>query len=110
MTCHFFAIPAVDSAAEQVHLNGFCQRHRVVSIDRQFVNAGTDPHWAMCVQVAWAAKPTDPIPRRVSGRPALIRPNCKAPRVLAGAGVGALGRTLPGTPPFAVAWPIAGLA
>jgi len=110
MTFHFFAIPALNSAAEQVHLNDFCQRHRVVSVDRQFVNAGTDSHWAMCVQFARAAKPMDQMPHPVSGRPVLTRPSCKAPGGGVAAGVDAPGRTLPGTPFFAVAWPIAGLA
>ena len=52
MTFHFFAVPASDSAAAQEHLNDFCQRHRVVSVDRQFVNDGANSHWAICIQIA----------------------------------------------------------
>lgn len=52
MSFHFFAVPALDPEAEQGRLNDFCQRHRVVAVDRQFVAAGADSHWAICVQIA----------------------------------------------------------
>ena len=52
MSFHFFAVPALDSEAEQSRLNDFCQRHRVVSVDRQFVSNGANSHWAICVLTA----------------------------------------------------------
>jgi len=52
MQMHFFAIPALDPAAAQAELNHFIAAHRVASVERQFVQAGTDSHWVVCVSVA----------------------------------------------------------
>lgn len=52
MQMHFFAIPTLDSQVAQDELNRFCAGHRVVAVDRQFVSAGRDSHWAVCLTVA----------------------------------------------------------
>ena len=52
MSLHFFAIPALDPAAAQAELNAFCQRHRVLKVERHLVDAGLDSHWVLCLQVA----------------------------------------------------------
>lgn len=52
MEHHFFAIPALDPARSQDELNRFCAERRVVSVDRQFVAAGQDSFWAICVAIA----------------------------------------------------------
>jgi superfamily II DNA helicase RecQ len=67
MSYHFFAIPALDPAAAQAELNAFCARHRVLQVERQFVNAGVDSHWALCVQVA---EGPGPLPAALKARAA----------------------------------------
>ena len=57
MSFYFFAVPAFDPEAEQSRLNDFCHRHRVVSVDRQFVNDGANSHWAICIQIAHGPGP-----------------------------------------------------
>jgi len=52
MQMHFFAVPALDPRAAQDELNRFCAAQRVVSVERQFVAAGRDSYWVICVQVA----------------------------------------------------------
>ena len=52
MQMHFFAIPALDPGAAQADLNEFIASHRVASVERQFVQAGPDSHWALCVSIA----------------------------------------------------------
>ncbi len=52
MALHFFVIPIHDSGAAQQALNSFCAAHRVVSLERQFVTAGADSCWALCVTVS----------------------------------------------------------
>lgn len=57
MSFHFFAVPALDPEAEQDRLNDFCQSHRVVAVDRQFIAAGAASHWAICIQIAQGPGP-----------------------------------------------------
>jgi superfamily II DNA helicase RecQ len=52
MEYHFFAVPALDPQNAQDALNRLCAQRRVVSVDRQFVAAGIDSFWAVCVTVA----------------------------------------------------------
>lgn len=54
MTMHFFAIPALTPQLAQDEFNRFCQAHRVVGIERQFVGDGANAYWALCVTVAAA--------------------------------------------------------
>lgn len=52
MELYFFAIRAADPREAQDELNRFCAGRRVVAVDRQFVSAGVDSFWAICVTVA----------------------------------------------------------
>ena len=57
MSLYFFAIPALDPHRVQDELNRFCAGQRVVAVERQFVAAGLDSYWAVCVTVASGAGP-----------------------------------------------------
>ncbi len=57
MQMHFFAIAALDPAEGQAELNQFLGAHRVTGIERQFVPAGTDSHWAVCVSIVQGPEP-----------------------------------------------------
>lgn len=52
MQLHLFAIPALHPEDAQQELNAFCASRRVVAIERQFVAAGLESYWALCVVVA----------------------------------------------------------
>lgn len=54
---HFFAIPALHPEDAENELNAFCAAQRVVAIERQFVAAGTQSYWALCVVVATGPSP-----------------------------------------------------
>lgn len=67
---HFFAIPALHPEDAQPQLNAFCAAHRVVAVERQFVTAGLESFWALCVVVAAGPGPlpdTLKAPERRSG-------------------------------------------
>ncbi len=49
MALKFFTIPIRDPSQSEADLNGFLSSHRVVSIDRKFVDAGTNSFWTICV-------------------------------------------------------------
>lgn len=51
-TLYFFTIPALSPALEQAALSQFLATHRVASIEKQWIAAGTDSAWAICVTVA----------------------------------------------------------
>ncbi len=57
MPLYFFTIPALDPLPAQEELNRFCAGQRVVSIDRQFVEAGINSYWSLCVCVATGPEP-----------------------------------------------------
>ena len=49
MGLHFVTIPARDAEAAERSLNGFLASHRVLSIERRFVDVGVNSFWAICV-------------------------------------------------------------
>ncbi len=49
MALKFFTIPIRDVAQGETELNGFLSSHRVLAVDRQFVNLGENSFWALCV-------------------------------------------------------------
>jgi superfamily II DNA helicase RecQ len=70
MEYHFFAIPALDPRPAQDELNRVCSGRRVVSVDRQFVAAGAESFWAVCVSIAPGDGPLPDelkVPERRSG-------------------------------------------
>ena len=49
MSFKFFHIPVRDAAAAEEALNTFLGNHRVLSIDRRWVDQGADSFWSFCV-------------------------------------------------------------
>ena len=74
MSLHFFSIPALDSRGAQDELNQFCDAHRVVAVDRQFVSQGADSYWAVCVTVAAGHGPLPDALKSPERRPAVDCP------------------------------------
>jgi len=44
-----FFIPAIDGEANAAELNRFYSQHRVVEVEKHFVNNGHDSFWSFCV-------------------------------------------------------------
>lgn len=51
MKFQFFRIGAQHPEDDQAVLNQFCSQHRVTAVDKQFVAAGANSFWAICVTV-----------------------------------------------------------
>jgi superfamily II DNA helicase RecQ len=49
MPLKFFLVPAFEPAAAETEINAFLGSHRVVAIDRRFVDQGVNSFWALCV-------------------------------------------------------------
>jgi superfamily II DNA helicase RecQ len=49
MALKFFIVPAFDPAAAEAKINAFPGRHRVVTIERRWVEQGGGSFWAICV-------------------------------------------------------------
>ena len=49
MSFRFFQIPIRDGGSAVEDLNRFLGGHRVLSIDRRFVDLGTESFWSFCV-------------------------------------------------------------
>lgn len=49
MALQFFFIRVTDAAAAADELNRFLTNHRVLTVERQFVNDGSQSFWAICV-------------------------------------------------------------
>lgn len=49
MPLKFFLVPVADSNGAELELNAFLVRHRVLSVDRRWVDQGRDSFWAVCV-------------------------------------------------------------
>lgn len=49
MALKFFHIGTRDAEAMEAELNSFLSRHRIVTIERRFVDCGLDSFWALCV-------------------------------------------------------------
>ncbi len=49
MNLHFFTIPAYFPEDAQQLLNDFCAQHRVISIEKQFVDLGVESYWSCVV-------------------------------------------------------------
>lgn len=51
MKLQFFTVPAKFPEEIQQRVNAFCTQHRVLTIDKQFVNLGNESYWSICVTV-----------------------------------------------------------
>lgn len=49
MPLKFFLVPVADSNGAELELNAFLVRHRVLSVDRRWVDQGQNSFWAVCV-------------------------------------------------------------
>ncbi len=49
MVLKFFTIPVRDASPTETELNSFLTSHRVLALDRQFVNLGENSFWTICV-------------------------------------------------------------
>ncbi|MBL8392584.1 MAG: hypothetical protein JNN21_12050 [Candidatus Accumulibacter sp.] len=49
MRFHFFTVEALAPTAGEAELNAFCARHRIASVDKQFVAHGTHGYWLFCL-------------------------------------------------------------
>jgi superfamily II DNA helicase RecQ len=49
MAYRFFQVPVRDSGAAEEELNRFLRGHRVLSVDRRWVDLGTESYWCFCV-------------------------------------------------------------
>lgn len=49
MPLRFFIVPVISPREAEEELNGFLSRHRVVGMDRRWVDLGTSSFWAICV-------------------------------------------------------------
>jgi superfamily II DNA helicase RecQ len=58
MKFEFFSVPACSPEQGQQELNAFCGRHRIVSIEKQFVLNGEQSYWAICVSYLENGKKT----------------------------------------------------
>lgn len=81
MQRHYFAIPALDPRPAQDELNQFCASHRVAGVESQFVAAGRDSYWALCVTVASGPEPLPDALKAAERRKATRQENGAAPRV-----------------------------
>ena len=50
MSLRFFRVSAIGDVDEEQALNSFLDTHRVVSVERQLVEIGTNSFWAICVE------------------------------------------------------------
>ena len=49
MAFKFFTIPIEDSASMETELNAFLRSHRVLAVDRRWVEQGTNSFWSVCI-------------------------------------------------------------
>ena len=50
MALKFFVVPVMDAASSEMDANGFLGCHRVISVDRHFVEQGNNSFWSLCVE------------------------------------------------------------
>ena len=58
MPLKFFHIPSRDPVMGEAELHSFTSSHRVVTIDRRFVDDGQNSYWALCVDYLLGPAPT----------------------------------------------------
>lgn len=62
MKLQFFSVNALEPEADQAAIDDFCVKHRLVSVDKRFVERGEFCYWSVCITYLEAsvspAKPT----------------------------------------------------
>ncbi len=68
MKLKFFSVNALDPQTDQEMLDDFCLSHRLVSVDKRFVENGECCYWSVCVTYLEASsspsKPTSAVNKR----------------------------------------------
>lgn len=82
MRLRFFSIPALAPEQASEEVSTFLSTHRVLGIDRRFVDAGADSYWAICVTYTATKDAGNPARRSkkvVDYREVLSEPEFAAP-------------------------------
>ncbi|MEZ6127575.1 MAG: HRDC domain-containing protein [Planctomycetaceae bacterium] len=66
MGLRFFTVPVRDSENQERELNGFLASHKILSIDRQFVEVGVNSFWAICVDYLASSAGESPLSSNLS--------------------------------------------
>jgi superfamily II DNA helicase RecQ len=70
MAYRFFQIPVRDSGAAEEELNRFLRGHRVLSVERRWVDLGLESYWSFCVDYLERPASSSPgSPARAPGEP-----------------------------------------
>ena len=68
MACRFFTVPAHASDKAQEELNRFLSSHRVLAVDRRWVDQGENSFWALCVDYLVSSAGSGPAGKDGSSR------------------------------------------
>jgi hypothetical protein len=63
MAFRLFQVPVRDSEAAEEELNRFLRGHRVLSVDRRWVDLGTESFWSFCVDYLESAQSSASVAR-----------------------------------------------
>jgi superfamily II DNA helicase RecQ len=59
MQIRIFSIPVFDSETETGELNRFLRAHKIIDIEKQFVQASNPPFWSFCIRYIDMAVPVE---------------------------------------------------
>src|SRR4051812_45444895 len=68
MAYRFFTVPIRSAEAAQAELNGFLRGHRVLAVDRRWIDRGEDSAWAFCVDYLESSGCPAPLSRERNGQ------------------------------------------
>jgi superfamily II DNA helicase RecQ len=68
MAYKFFTVPIHDSGGAESEMNTFLRSHRVLCVDRRWVDQGATSFWSFCVDYLDGAAPGAPVRGRVDYR------------------------------------------
>ena len=72
MPFKFFAVPARDDGTAAEELNSFLQSHRILAVDRRWVDQGVDSFWAICVDYRFIVPFCSPANRTISDNDSIV--------------------------------------
>ena len=53
MHLHFFTVPAIGSEDAEAEVNQFMSQHRIIAVERKFVEDGANSFWALSPAIIW---------------------------------------------------------
>ncbi len=69
MKLQFFSVNALEPEADQTAIDDFCVRHRLVSVDKRFVDRGEFCYWSVCITyLEVSTSPTKPTVTAINKR------------------------------------------